>query len=136
MPLPRLAASSHPLNLLPKELPVKKDTLFMLKPGFFKESDGPFYCGDAVAVEGLLSFFPQLRDAIDVHYIDAPRPRAAIVALIGAENQSAPVLVLGSERVPADADVEIRSHQGARFIDAPDQIRRYLSSQYGVARAS
>ena len=36
---------------------MQKDQLFMLKPGFFKESEGPFYCGDSVAVEGLLSFF-------------------------------------------------------------------------------
>ncbi len=76
-----------------------KDQLFLLQPGFFKESEGPFYCGDSVAVEGLLSFFPQLRNEVDVHYIGAPRPRAAIVALIGADNQSAPVLVLGDERV-------------------------------------
>lgn len=115
---------------------MRKDQLFMLKPGFFKESEGPFYCGDSVAVEGLLSFCPQLRNEVDVHYIDAPRPRAAIVALIGEDNQSAPVLVLGSERVPFDAGVEIRTHKEARFIDAPDQIRRYLSSQYGVAHAS
>ena len=52
---------------------MQKDQLFLLKPGFFKESEGPFYCGDSVAVEGLLSFFSQLRNEIDVHYIDAPR---------------------------------------------------------------
>ena len=52
-----------------------KDTLFILRPGFFKDSEGPFYCGDSVAVEGLLSFYPQLRDAVSVEYVDAPRPR-------------------------------------------------------------
>ncbi|WP_416346945.1 DUF3088 family protein, partial [Burkholderia cenocepacia] len=40
-----------------------KDTLFILRPGFFKDAEGPFYCGDSVAVEGLLSFYPQLRGA-------------------------------------------------------------------------
>ena len=79
-----------------------------------------------MAVEGLLSFFPQLRNEVDVHYIGAPCPRAAIVALIGADNQSAPVLVLGHGRVVSDAGVETRTHNGVRFIDAPDQIRRYL----------
>lgn len=113
-----------------------KDQLFLLQPGFFKESEGPFYCGDSVAVEGLLSFFPQLRNEVDVHYIGAPRPRAAIVALSGADNQSAPVLVLGHGREVSDAGVEARTHNGVRFIDAPDQIRRYLSAQYGVAHAS
>lgn len=113
-----------------------KDQLFLLKPGFFKESAGPFYCSDSVAVEGLLGFFPLLREAVDVHYIDAPRPRAAIVALIGEANQSAPVLVLGSGRVPVDSAVPVRIHGDVHFIDTPDHIRRYLSSQYGVAQAS
>lgn len=111
-----------------------KDKLLMLRPGFSQGSEGPFYCGDAVAVEGLLSFFPQLRSQIDVEYIDAPRPRQAIVALIGEANQSAPVLVLGAGREPVDSSVEVRVHGQTQFIDSPDHIRRYLSSQYGVAR--
>ncbi|HEV7815845.1 MAG TPA: DUF3088 family protein, partial [Janthinobacterium sp.] len=35
-----------------------KDQLFLLKPGFSDAGQGPFYCGDSVAVEGLLGFFP------------------------------------------------------------------------------
>jgi len=111
-----------------------KDKLLMLRPGFFQGDEGPFYCGDAVAVEGLLSFFPQLRSQIDVEYIDAPRPRQAIVELIGEANQSAPVLVLGAGRVPRDNSVEVHLHGQTQFIDSPDHIRRYLSSEYGVAR--
>ncbi|KVF68473.1 DUF3088 domain-containing protein [Burkholderia diffusa] len=113
-----------------------KDTLFILRPGFFKDSEGPFYCGDSVAVEGLLSFYPQLRDAVSVEYVDAPRPRRPIVALIGEDNQSAPVLVLGDGQVPKDDAVGIREHNGRRFIDSPADIRRYLSSQYGVAHVA
>ncbi len=111
-----------------------KDKLFMLRPGFFQGSEGPFYCGDSVAVEGLLGFFPQLRSEIEVEYIDAPRPRAAIVAMIGQENQSAPVLVLAEGRKPVDEGVQVHLYGNTRFIDSPDHIRRYLSSQYGVAR--
>ncbi|WP_431824669.1 DUF3088 domain-containing protein [Burkholderia sp. F1] len=113
-----------------------KDTLFILRPGFFKDTCGPFYCGDSVAVEGLLSFFPQLRDAVDVEYVDAPRPRQPIVALIGEDNQSAPVLVLGQARAPKDDAIEVKESNGRRFIDAPAEIRRYLSSQYGVAHVA
>ncbi|MGR3908504.1 DUF3088 domain-containing protein [Burkholderia sp. SR8] len=113
-----------------------KDTLFILRPGFFKDSEGPFYCGDSVAVEGLLSFYPQLRDAVAVEYVDAPRPRKPIVALIGEDNQSAPVLVLADGHAPNDDTVAIREHNGRRFIDSPADIRRYLSSQYGVAHVA
>jgi len=110
-----------------------KDKLFILRPGFFSGSEGPYYCGDAVAIEGLLGFFPQLRNEVDVEYIDAQRPRMAIVELIGEANQSAPVLVLAAGRVPVDGGVETRVEGQTRFIDSPDHIRRYLSSQYGVA---
>ncbi|WP_213306727.1 DUF3088 domain-containing protein [Paraburkholderia sacchari] len=113
-----------------------KDTLFILRPGFFSGGEGPFYCGDSVAVEGLLSFFPQLRSDVDVQYIDAPRPRRPIVELIGEANQSAPVIVLGNGQTVNDSTVDVREHNGTRFINAPDDIRRYLSSQYGVALAS
>ncbi|MFD1561888.1 DUF3088 domain-containing protein [Paraburkholderia silviterrae] len=113
-----------------------KDKLFILRPGFFSGSEGPFYCGDAVSVEGLLSFFPQLREAVDVEYIDAPRPRNAIIDLIGEGNQSAPVIVLGSGQTLKDTSVSVQESNGTRFINAPDDIRRYLSSQYGVAHAS
>ncbi|RQS72576.1 DUF3088 domain-containing protein [Burkholderia sp. Bp8963] len=113
-----------------------KDTLFILRPGFFKDTEGPFYCGDSVSVEGLLSFYPQLREAVDVEYVDAPRPRAPIVALIGEDNQSAPVLVLGETQTPNDAAIALREHNGRRFIDSPADIRRYLSSQYGVAHVA
>ncbi|AOK08016.1 hypothetical protein WK25_26690 [Burkholderia latens] len=113
-----------------------KDTLFILRPGFFKDAEGPYYCGDSVAVEGLLSFYPQLRDAVAVEYVDAPRPRRPIVALIGEDNQSAPVLVLGDGRAPNDDTIAIREHNGRRFIDSPYDIRRYLSSQYGVAHVA
>jgi hypothetical protein len=113
-----------------------KDKLFMLRPGFFQGSEGPFYCGDSAAVEGLLSFFPGLRSQIDIEYIDAPRPRHSIVELIGEENQSAPVLVLGLGQVPKDEAIEIQLHGSTRFINSPGDICRYLSSQYGVAHAA
>lgn len=113
-----------------------KDKLLILRPGFFSGTEGPFYCGDSVSVEGLLSFCPQLRDLVDVEYIDAPRPRNAIVALIGEDNQSAPVIVLGNGQEPKDESVAVQEYNGTRFINAPDDIRRYLSSQYSVAQAS
>lgn len=111
-----------------------KDQLFVLAPGFFDGNDGPLYCSDAIAIEGLLSFFPGLRQKIDVHYIDAPRPRHAIIELLGEENQSSPVLVLSEDRVPLDNGVALQSYGQTKFINSPDQIRQYLSSQYGVAR--
>lgn len=63
-PIVALAALVHRKGIL------LKDQLFLLNPGFKDDAgDGPFYCGDSVPVEGLLSFFPALREEIDVRYV-------------------------------------------------------------------
>ena len=72
------------------------DVLFMLGPYFTDGAGRKRYCGDSVAVEGLLSFFPILKKMVDVRYLDAARPRKAVVELLGEENQSLPVLVIGA----------------------------------------
>ena len=113
-----------------------KDRLFLLRPGFFDGESGPFYCGDSVGVEGLLSFFPALRQAVAVVYVEAPRPRAEIVGSIGEANQSVPVLVLAAATVIVDPALPVATHGRVRFINDPASIRRYLSSQFGVAAAA
>jgi len=108
-----------------------QDQLFLMNPGFTNAGLGPFYCGDSVSVEGMLSFFPDLRRSVEVTYIDFPRPRQAIVDLIGADHQSVPVLVLSSEaEVPAELGV--KTSGGRRFIDDERKIRHYLSLTHGL----
>ena len=105
----------------------------MLRPGFYVDGWGPLYCGDSVSVEGFLSYFPHLRELVDVFEIDAFRSRQKIVALLGPARQSAPVLVLGDE---ADAEYQgVKLAEGHRFIDDPGVIRAYLSARYKVAEA-
>jgi hypothetical protein len=113
-----------------------KDKLFLMKPGFKIEEKGPYYCSDSVSVEGLLGFFPELREKVDVTYIAFPRPRGAVVDLIGADHQSIPVLVLADGRVVKDGSIAVSTAQGHGYIDSEADIRKYLSSQYGVAQAS
>lgn len=108
-----------------------KDQLFMLKPGFFDGDKGPFYCRDSVAIEGMLSMFPQLRDAIDIVYVDYARPRLPIIALIGADNQSAPALVVATQVIAPE--FTFKTAMGQRFLDDQAVILRYLSARYGVA---
>ena len=113
-----------------------KDQLFLLNPGFVDEAgQGPFYCGDSVSVEGLLGFFPALRSKVDVKYIGFPKPRADVVDAIGPENQSIPVLILDGSAAPDDAQFNVKTALGKRFINSEADIRRYLSSRHGVASA-
>lgn len=107
-----------------------KDQLYLLSPGFFNAGIGPLYCGDSVAVEGLLSFSPALRDAVDVHYIDFKRPRAPLVSALGEAYQSVPVIILADGVAIKDEGVEPRTANGRRYIADEKLIRRYLSTQY------
>jgi hypothetical protein len=112
-----------------------KDLLFLMKPGFFNQGRGPFYCGDSVAVEGLLSYFPQLRNLLEVQYIGFERPRTPLVSLLGEAHQSLPVLVLAAGRRVEDASLEPLSATGRLFFSDEKAIRRYLSSQYSLPQA-
>jgi hypothetical protein len=109
-----------------------KDQLFLLRPGFFNGGLGPLYCGDSVAVEGLLSFCPTLRELVDVHYIEFQRPRAPLVEALGEAYQAAPVIILAGGRELMDEGVDTQEANGHRFICHERTIRRYLSTQYDL----
>lgn len=105
-----------------------RDRLFMLKPGYQDGDEGPFYCPGSLKLEGLLAWFPQVRQALDVQYIEFPRPRKVLVDLIGEDNQGAPVLVLG-ESPPAGVDrSQVKKHNGTEFVNGSDHILAYLSA--------
>jgi hypothetical protein len=112
-----------------------KDQLYLLRPGFYNSGLGPLYCGDSLPVEGLLSFFPQLRTLLDVHYLEFPRPRAALVRALGEELQGIPVLILAAEREIVDEDLEPKEANGKRFFADERSIRRYLSAQHDLPEA-
>jgi hypothetical protein len=107
-----------------------KDRLYLLKPNF-RDQGNLYFCPGCAQVEGMLSFYPTLREKIDVFYVDFPRPRPSLVAEIGEENQSCPKLVLGEEHdIPQR--VTIAEAKGHRFISVPLDICRYLAAAYGV----
>lgn len=75
---------------------MSRDTLFLLDPDWADPALGGerhFYCKDSITVEGLLATFPERAQNIDVVRVAWPRPRAAVVAAIGEENQNLPALV-------------------------------------------
>lgn len=107
-----------------------KDRLYLLKPDFVDQGR-VYFCPGCAQVEGMLSFYPDLRDKIEVRYIEFPRPRLSIVAEIGEENQGCPKLVLeGKYNVPES--IVVGEANGRRFISGPLEICSYLASAYGV----
>jgi hypothetical protein len=113
-----------------------KDQLYLLKPGFKNAGLGPLYCSDSTPIEGMLSFFPKLREVIDVHYLEFPRPRAALVSLLGEHHQSLPVLVLAEGRKVKDKNMKPVTIEGHRVFADERSIRSYLSAQYDFPQAS
>lgn len=111
-----------------------KDRLYLLRPNFTDKGDGPFFCSECALVEGMLSFYPQLRERIDVSYVDFVRPRPAIVGELGAEHQSAPVLVLASTPAKLPATVNVKRSNGKAFIDNEHEICNYLAAAHQLGR--
>jgi hypothetical protein len=117
------------------EINAMKDELYLLRPGFYNAGVGPLYCGDSLPVEGLLSFFPELRAVLEVHYLDFPRPRAALVKALGDAHQGIPVLILADGRDIADEELTPQEVNGKRFFADERSIRRYLSAQHNLPEA-
>lgn len=97
------------------------EKLFLLKPDFQDISRGPenkYFCPNCAVLEGLLSFYPRLREELEIHYVDFARPRPAIVNLIGEANQSCPVLIL----------------EDGGFINETSDIISYLTKNHQIGQ--
>jgi hypothetical protein len=114
----------------------QRDQLFLLTPLFPDAKAGPgrYHCPECAQVEGLLGYFPYLRGRLEVSYVDFPRPRPAVVALVGAENQGCPVLVLAGDP-PADVKVLHHVPTGRNFISGYAGIAAYLAAAHGSSEA-
>jgi len=108
-----------------------RDTLFILRAPFEDAAlDGTWFCASCATMEGALLANPHWARAIDVKRMPYPRPRQEMIALIGEENQSMPVLVLADGSAPPDG---AKQFEGRHFLDEPKPITRYLAATYGGA---
>ena len=107
-----------------------RDRLFLLRPGF-EDPAYPgqrFYCWHCALIEGVLASFPAFAEKLDVERIAWPRPRQAVIELVGEENQSLPLLVLADG---ATSPHQTGSHRGRAFIADKDAILAALSERHG-----
>ena len=105
-----------------------KDTLFLIAPGFEdpKRPGTQFVCPYCNQVEGLPASFPKLAERLDIRRVPFARPRQAVIAVVGEENQGLPLLVL-----PDDAPEDAVEHAGTRFIQDTKRILALLSERHG-----
>jgi hypothetical protein len=114
---------------------VAKDRLYLLKPDF-TDGAGAQFCSECAMVEGMLSFYPALRERVDVRYVGFQRPRPDLVAELGPEHQSSPCLVIAdagrAARAPMGVKVQVAN--GRSFVNDPLQVCEYLAQTYGTGR--
>jgi hypothetical protein len=110
-----------------------KDILFLL-PADFDDAGAPWYCRECAEVRGLLAYYPQLVEKLDVRITDYPRPRAAIVELLGEAHQNCPTLVIADDARELPGHVLVKSVNGRRFVDNAKAIGEYLAAAYGISR--
>ena len=108
-----------------------RDRLIILKVDFADPAypDERFYCWHCVLLEGLLASFPALHSRIDVARIAWPKPREDVIALLGPDHQSLPVLILADN---APAGLETGRWKGTRFVAGKDAILHALSVRHGI----
>lgn len=107
------------------------ERLFLLNPDWHDDQGGPWFCPAGAYVEGVLAFYPRLRDVLDIVYLDHPRPRPLVIAEVGEAHQSCPILILDGELDWPEAQVSETT--GRRFLQ-DHAITPYLAARYGVGR--
>jgi hypothetical protein len=108
-----------------------KDTLFVLRPGF-DDGGTSYFCPFCAQVIGFLTYYPAVRDTLDVVELDFPRPRRRMIDLLGEANQGLPKLVLAEPPATAPADVTIHRAGERAFVTNALEIMRYLAVTRGV----
>lgn len=121
-----------------QEIPAKAqngmshDLLFLLPNQFMDKGEGPYYCPECAQIVGLLEYYPDLKEHLDVRQVEFSRPRSELVSLLGKANQGCPVLILHS--VPQDLPYHIRVKQanGRHFVEGAQIIAEYLAHVHGT----
>ena len=109
---------------------LERDTIFLLKPDFEDPAwpNQRFYCWHCALIDGVLGSFPDLLAGLDIRHINWPHPRHDVIALLGEDHQSLPVMILKSGDT---SSLQTGTANGHAFIDGKDNILLALSERHG-----
>lgn len=109
---------------------MERDILFLLAPGF-EENGRREFCPECAEIWGVLSYFPAIKDSLEIRYQPIKKPRPELAGLLGEANQNCPTLMLAGG---ADAGpyAEVREANGARFLDNARDIAKYFAHVFGT----
>ena len=108
-----------------------RDKLFLLQPGFLdpKYPGRLFYCWHCALLDGVLASFPQLANRIEIVRVPWPRPRGAVISLVGETNQSLPLMVLAAGET---SKFQTGIYGKLGFISGKDKILAALIERHGI----
>jgi len=107
-----------------------KDILFLLPPGF-EANDRREFCPECAETWGLLSYYPAIKDALEIVHVGIDHPRAPITALLGEGRYNAPTLILPSEQAVPD-ELRVKEANGYRYLDSLRSIAALWAARYGI----
>ncbi|MEO1660660.1 MAG: DUF3088 family protein [Pseudomonadota bacterium] len=110
---------------------MQRDILFLLPPGF-EDNARREYCPECAEMWGVLSYYPAIKESLDIRYVGIRHPRTPICDLLGDGKWNAPTLVLAPDTHPADK-VRSKSENGHIFYDSARTIAQYFAYKYGIA---
>jgi glutaredoxin len=110
--------------------------LFLLKHDFTDSNldkvEKKYFCPYCAMIEGILNYYPHIKESIEIQYVDFKKPRKAIVDLIGEENQSCPVLIIDNLHCK-DEDARYFNVFGDKFyINTTELIAQYFTEKFKI----
>ncbi len=111
---------------------MNRDRLYLLKADFMDNGKGPYFCPGCAQMVGLLEFYPDLKQQLEVRWLDFPRPRPELIELLGEENQSCPVLVLKEAPSSTPSTIPLQQAKGRWFVEGASEIATYLARTKGI----
>ncbi|MEM9572872.1 MAG: DUF3088 family protein [Pseudomonadota bacterium] len=109
---------------------MSKDTLFLLAPGF-EDNGRREFCPECAELWGVLSYYPAIKEALDIHYVGIEHPRAPICVVLGEGRWNAPTLVLGDTVDTSDLS-GVRVDRGKSHLGSARNIAKYFAQKYGT----
>lgn len=110
---------------------MRKDTLFLLPPGF-EDNDRREFCPECAEMWGVLSYYPAIKESLEICYVGIHQPRGPIVDVLGDGRWNAPTLILAE---PGSVTGEFRTEisNGVTYLDSARQIAKYFAAKFGTA---
>ena len=108
-----------------------RDTLFLLPAGF-EDKGRREYCPECAEIWGLLSYYPFIRESLDVVYEPLAHPRPSLVDILGEGNWNCPTLVL-AHGAPTYDSAPAGEANGRLYFDSARTIGQYYAARFGSA---